>query len=268
VTGSIDPFLSVLVAIIGLCFGSFATAISYRIPRNIPWIVDKTTPDNKASRSQCASCGATLTVLDLIPVFSWLFSKGKCRYCHRAVSSRYPLTELATLVLVLAQFWSWGITLGVIPVLIAVPFLVAAVLIDWDFLILPNDTNIALTVLSILFVGLLWFQGNRDLSLVLDHVLAGMLLTFVFWAVSFVISKWKGREALGQGDLKFLPAAGLFLGISALPSFLALSGILGLLTAIPKRKTSEKGAFPFGPALIVSLYIHVFLTGLGFDYKW
>lgn len=254
-----------LIAIIGLCFGSFATALIHRIPKNIPWIYDSASQGNKTCRSACPSCGATLTARDLVPLFSWVFSKGKCRHCGAPVSKRYPAIELATMLAVLLQFYAWGESLPTIAILLAVPFLVAALVIDWDHMILPDDTNIALSIIAIMFVGLRWHDGQGN---ILDSIAAACLLTGLLWTVSLILSKWKGRDALGLGDLKFLPAAGLFIGVAALPSYLAVSGILGILTAVLKQKIENKQAFPFGPALIISLYIHVFLTGLGFDYKW
>jgi leader peptidase (prepilin peptidase)/N-methyltransferase len=264
----VDPVLliyNIIVAVIGLCFGSFTTALVHRIPRDIPWIYDRASSANKACRSACTSCGAKLTAPDLVPLFSWIFSKGRCRHCKAPVSIRYPLIELATMLAVLAQFNAWGVSYVTVPVLLAVPFLIAALMIDWEFMILPDDTNIAMGILAVAFVGLRHLTGQGD---ALDAVAAACLLTGLLWCVSAGISKWKGRPALGMGDVKFLPAAGLFLGTAALPSYLAVSGVLGVATALLARKKLDKQAFPFGPALIISLYIHVFLTGLGFDYTW
>lgn len=264
----IDPailFYSFFLAIIGLCFGSFATALIYRIPNNIPWIYNSKAVDNKTCRSACPSCGHILTARDLVPLLSWLFSKGKCRHCGTGISLRYPLVELATMSAVLLQFYAWGESPVTIPVLLSVPFLIAALVIDWDHMLMPDDTNIALTVLAAAFAALRIYSGQGGIA---DPLIAAAALTTILSLVSYILAKWKGRDALGLGDIKFLPAAGLFLGTAALPSFLAVSGGLGIVTAVIWQKLHEKQAFPFGPALIISLYIHVFLTGLGFDYKW
>lgn len=70
----------------GLCIGSFMTAFTYRIPRHIDWVREP---------SRCTSCRARLTALDLVPVFSWLVMRGKCRHCGTKIPARYPLMELA-----------------------------------------------------------------------------------------------------------------------------------------------------------------------------
>ena len=169
---------------------------------------------------------------------------------------------------VLALFWVWGLTASAFPLYLSIPFLVAAIVIDWKHFILPDDINIALFVLSCVYALITWGESGWDAMVLADHALAALVLTGLFWLVGFTLSKIKGRDALGQGDLKFLPSAGLFLGMAALPGYMAFSGVLGLLSAVLKAKDKENGAFPFGPALIISLYFHLFLTGLGFDYTW
>lgn len=262
-----DLFFFICAVFLGLCLGSFATALIYRIPRGISW-ASPASNDNSANRSRCPSCNAALGMRDLVPVFSWLFSHGKCRHCGARIPATYPATELVTCLLTVALWWSWEFSLVSVPVLLAVPFLVAAVVIDWKHMILPDDINISLSILAILYVAVSWGQAGWSSAVILDAIFAALLLFGAMYGVSYFLSKWKGRAALGQGDLKFLGAAGLFLGTAALPTYLALSGALGLVTAFLKGKNKDNGAFPFGPALIISLYIHVFLTGLGFDYTW
>lgn len=259
-------FFTVFSVFLGLSLGSFATALVYRIPRGIAWAIPSN--DNKINRSRCPSCSAALRGRDLVPVFSWLLSRGRCRHCGAAISISYPLIELTTAVLTVALFWAWGFSSVSAPLLLAVPFMVAAVIIDWKHMILPDDINISLSVLSVIYVLLCWWSAEWAMEALAAPVFGAVLLFGAMFVASYAVSKWKGRPALGQGDLKFLPAAGLFLGVFALPYYLGLSGLLGLLTALLKRENGRTGAFPFGPALIISLYIHVFLTGLGFDYTW
>lgn len=255
-----------LFAVLGLCFGSFATALIYRIPRDISWIRNPA-GGKGAARSACPSCHATLGFLDLIPFFSWVFLGGKCRHCRVPIPATYPLVELGTMALLLALFCAWGGRIEAAPVYLAVPFLVAALVIDWNHMILPNSLNVILTCLGLVFVGLFWHAADGDWAVVTDHLLAALLIPLLFVAVAFVISRLKKRDALGGGDVKFLIPAGLFLGMQPFPTFVALSGLLGLLLALWARGKGGDGAFPFGPALVISLLVHLFLTGLGFDYR-
>lgn len=114
-----DPAHIILVGYIGLCFGSFASLLAYRLPRGLPWA---------ATRSQCPACGHALGVRDLIPLVSWAMSGGKCRYCKARVSVRYPLLEITAAGICLALYaligWQWMLA----PALVAVPFVMAFVM--------------------------------------------------------------------------------------------------------------------------------------------
>ena len=263
-----EPYGLIFVIPLGLCLGSFATALIYRIPKNIPWVYG--TIENSggiAARSQCPNCHKNLNALDLVPLFSWLFSRGQCRHCHQKIPSFYPLVELSVLILTLIMFLSWGLTVTGLIVLLTIPFLFSALVIDWQHMILPDSINISLLVVSVMY-GVSMIMFGNDVAVfpwLFDHILAGLLLPLLFWFVAAILSKIKGKDALGGGDIKFLVPSGLFLGLASLPSFLVVSGVLGLLTAIIKAKGIKTGVFPFGPALIISLYLHLFLTGIGFD---
>src|SRR3954469_3238107 len=74
-----------LFFIFGACIGSFITALVYRLPRKENWV---------SARSRCPSCNQTLQTLDLIPIISWLYLRGKCRYCRTGVPVRYPAIEI------------------------------------------------------------------------------------------------------------------------------------------------------------------------------
>lgn len=253
-----------LIALMGLCLGSFASALIYRIPRDISWIADK----KGASRSACPSCGHRLGFSDLVPLFSWLLARGKCRHCGSVVSAFYPLTELTAMCAALLLYSVWGYTPQAFALYLAVPFLLAALVIDWQHMILPDDLTISLGILACIFVALgAVVQGGEPLVFLVSHGLAGILLAGGVWTAGAIVGKIKRRPALGLGDVKFLVPAGLFLGLYAAPAYLITAGILGLFTALLRRFGGGDAAFPFGPALIISLYFHLFLTGLGFDYK-
>lgn len=79
----------------GLVLGSFATMLSYRLPRHESIVMPP---------SHCPRCNARLTPSDLVPLFSWLCAKGRCRHCHAPISARYPLIESATALLTATAF--------------------------------------------------------------------------------------------------------------------------------------------------------------------
>ena len=88
-------FPAIFGFILGACFGSFASALVWRIPRKIPWIYETDNEGNKKPvRSKCTSCNRILTGKDLIPIFSWVFQGGKCRSCQTKISAIYPVLEI------------------------------------------------------------------------------------------------------------------------------------------------------------------------------
>ncbi len=116
-----DPVLDSLVfkvlsgLVMGAILGSFATMLSYRLPRGLSIV----TPP-----SSCPKCKTRLGPRDLVPLFSWLFSKGRCRHCGAKISGRYPLIELATIAATLAAFIGFGFSW---ELLAALAVIVAAV---------------------------------------------------------------------------------------------------------------------------------------------
>lgn len=119
----IDILLGAYFMIMGLCFGSFASAIIHREAENRSWFEVK----GEAKRSACPNCHHQLNAKDLVPVFSWLYLHGKCRYCAAPVHWSYPALEIicATLAVLLFESNIW--LPQKITVLFAIPFLVSFV---------------------------------------------------------------------------------------------------------------------------------------------
>ena len=269
---SSDPVLAFLsclfVVIAGLCLGSFATALIYRVPKGISWIRE----DSRSARSRCPDCGHVLGLKDLIPVFSWVFSRGKCRHCGHPVAAFYPLVELATLAFCLVIYAAWGLTPLSVTILLLIPFLVALTVIDWRHMILPNDLNLAALILAVPYIFLKTVSWNLsgdpwtvDKMMLINHLAAFLLFPLLMFLTGFVMEKILKKEALGMGDVKFMAVMGAWAGLEALPFLLIFSGVLGVLTGLWQKMRGRDGRFPFGPSLILALYIYLFLTGMGFD---
>lgn len=234
--------------LIGLICGSFSTALTHRIPQGGNWV---------SERSACPACGHHLGVLDLFPVFSWLLSRGKCRYCKAGISMRYPATELACALLCLGIYAIFGFTAEGLLCMACVPVLMSLFLIDIDHFILPNQLMLALFAAGALRLMLGWTQGFD----VMPYIVAALCYGFLSWGLGFAVEKALKKEALGFGDVKFFFVAGLWLGIDALPYFLMLSGVSGVIFALGWRYFKNTPVFPFGPALIASFYILLLYQG-------
>jgi len=145
-----DDILNLLVLLVyvllGLCMGSFASAISYRIQSGLSWVSQKdlVTGKVKPVRSMCTNCGHQLSLVDLIPLLSWIFFIGKCRHCASRIPVRYPLIEIAASLVILSYHF-FG--LGYIEMIICIfllPFSLSFILLIVNSFNPPKYIYIAL----------------------------------------------------------------------------------------------------------------------------
>src|SRR3954452_2201232 len=126
----------------GMILGSFATVIAHRVPRGESFV---------AGRSKCPSCGTEIAAYDNVPVFSWLYLRGRCRSCGDPISARYPLTELAMAVLFAATVLILG-TADVGQLVLGLTFcavLVVITITDLEQRVIPNKVLVAGAVAAI-----------------------------------------------------------------------------------------------------------------------
>jgi leader peptidase (prepilin peptidase)/N-methyltransferase len=224
----------VIIAFLGgLAVGSFATAVAYRVPRGMPFAVE---------RSQCPACGAQIGARDNVPVVSWLVLRGRARCCGASISPRYPLTELAVGVLYAATVivYRHHAAEAVIG-LVFVAMLAIITLTDLDLRIIPNKVLIAGAVLC------LAIAIPADPGGVPERLIAAAAGGGLFFLV--VLAYPRG---MGMGDVKLVATMGLFLGRAVAPAILAglLAGsIVGLALIATQGAQARKMAIPFGPFL-------------------
>lgn len=233
--------IPVLLFVTGLVIGSFLNVCIYRIPRNESIVFPA---------SHCPNCGNNLAPRDLAPLFSYLFLKGKCRYCRAPIHWRYPIVELITGLLFIALYYSLGLNLLLLKYLLLACFLVTISFIDLEHYIIPNEL-----VLAILGTGIITELLTWELSPV--SFLLGMFVPFVALATLALIS----RGGMGGGDIKLAGATGLFLGwpqsIVALVLSFFIAGIASLIMLVLKIK-KRKDPIPFGPYYAAGILISVF----------
>lgn len=238
----------IFVSCLGLVLGSFTTALVYRIPLGLDWV---------SRRSECTSCHAKLGVMDLIPLFSWLLSRGACRHCRAKVSLLYPAIEIAVLILCVCIYIFVGMGAQAAFLMAAVPLLVALAVIDLERMILPNVLVLLLGILGL--IRLIYFSAFSDvgfeMSSFLPFVLGGFGFAGLSFGLGFLLTRVLKRNSLGFGDVKFFGVAGLWLGLSVLPWFCVLSGVCGVFMALVWRVLGLGHVFPFGPALILSMFL-------------
>lgn len=245
---------------LGLCLGSFATAMISRIPEGKSWVASS----SKVERSACLHCGQTLSALDLVPLFSWLFLRGKCRHCGHAIGWRYPVIECATMLLCLAVYGAWGFSAAGIVLMLAAPFVMAMLVIDLEHLILPDQLQVIMAALGAIFI---LFQDETSFSLGNTLEMYGYAFgaAALYFLLAYGLAKggvfFLKREALGMGDVKFFAVAGLWLGFTALPAFLLLAGAGGVLLGLIWQFVVKQKLFPFGPALLLAFLLLLLTRG-------
>lgn len=236
-----------LFGLVGLLFGSFATAAAYRLPRN---------KDIVFAHSRCTSCDHILSVLDLVPLLSWLFNRGKCRHCNAKIGIRYLMTELATAALFVVTYLRHGASVQSLLIMLLVVDLVILSVIDFEHYIIPDGVNLTVGILGVAFQ---WFSGTPWHVMLLGACVGGAIGLALRWGMY----AWKKQEGLGMGDVKFLAAAGIWMTLWAWPALFFIAGVLGIAIALIWRYAERGERFPFGPALAAALYICVLFPQLG-----
>ncbi len=204
-------------------------------------------------RSRCQKCGHAIAWYQNIPVFSYLFLRGKCSSCGTAIGLRYPAVELVSGALFAFCVFQWGWTPTAAVWCFFCTLLLTAALIDWDTTYLPD-----LLTLGLLWAGLL-ASSLRWTSTPLDHAVIGAAAGYSsLWIINFVFCKITGRPvAMAAGDFKLFAALGAWFGWMGLVPIILLASLVGSIIGIALKMTSglRDGDFiPFGP----------FLAGAGF----
>ena len=256
-----DILSAMYLFIIGLALGSFALAMVDRMKSGKDWV---------RGRSECDKCKKKLRPVDLIPVVSWVSTQGKCRYCINKLSTAYPVTELGVGLAFALSFVFWPENLsGFTAISMFIVWLVAVVvmtglfLFDIRWFVLPNKLVRPLIGLGVIWAVLDILTKGFSIGLVLSYVLAVAVGAGIFWLLyMFSRGRW-----IGDGDIRLGVAIGLFTG-SILEAWLTifLASFLGIIASLPlilKTKKSKrlKLKIPFGPLLIIALYITVLFGG-------
>lgn len=231
-----ELILVMIVFIYGIIIGSFLNVCIYRIPKGESIV---------KVRSHCMECGEKLKWYDLVPLFSYLFLKGKCRYCKSRISAQYPLIEAANGIGYAVIVAVCGFDLVSILYCLCTSALLALSLIDWRTYEIPVAFNYFIGILGII-------RLFSDLAHWYDYVI-GFCAVSLFLLILFLASK--GR-AMGGGDIKLMAAAGLLLGWKLIILSLMLGCLLGSVIHLILMKVQNKDrVLAFGPYLSLGIYI-------------
>ncbi|HJR46210.1 MAG TPA: prepilin peptidase [Actinomycetota bacterium] len=244
-------FFVVAAGVLGLIFGSFATAVAYRLPRN---------ESISKGRSKCPNCGNTISAIQNVPVFSYVVLRGRCKHCGNRISIRYPLIELATGALFAGAAAKFEVSAEALLYAGFFWALVVLTVIDLEYKLLPNRIVFPLFIAG--WIGLtVAALAAGEADRLVDAAIGAAIFGGFFFLVAYVYP-----AGMGFGDVKLAFALGTFLGyldgagltlVAMFLSFL-IGGIIGV-AVLAASKGDRKTQLPFGPFLALGTVIAIFV---------
>ncbi|PUB12314.1 A24 family peptidase [Paenisporosarcina sp. OV554] len=232
---------TILFFIYGLIFGSFFNVVGLRVPKNESIV----TPP-----SHCTICDRRLTFKDLVPVFSFVFLKGKCRGCGTKINWIYPVIELTTGVLFAFAFWEIGSSFELIVAILFISMLVIITVSDLAYMLIPDKVLLFFGVLLIIA------RAFSPLEPWWDSII-GAVGGFGLLLLIAILSK----GGMGGGDIKLFAVIGLVLGIIPTLLTLFLAAFIGAIVGVIHLRRSKQGRktpVPFGPSIALAAIIVYF----------
>ncbi|MFJ7735050.1 prepilin peptidase [Lysinibacillus sp. NPDC097287] len=232
---------TITVFVFGLVFGSFFNVVGLRVPMKESIV---------SPPSHCTTCQRQLTVLDLVPVLSFLFLGGKCRGCGQKISWIYPFMELITGTLFAFAYWQLGFSAEFAVAILFISLLVIIVVSDFAYMLIPN--KVLLFFLPLLIIG----RFMSPLTPWWDSLLGAVVGFGILYSIAVL-----SRGGMGGGDIKLFFLIGLVLGTLGSLLTLFLAAVIGMIVGIMVlrvRGQGRKTPVPFGPSIALAAIIVYF----------
>ena len=212
-------FLYIVIFLYGIVIGSFLNVLIFRIPKK----------ENIVQSSHCTNCGRKLGWRDMVPVFSYIILRGRCRQCGARISIQYPLIEALN---------------GVLYCLMTSALIVIAVIDERTYQI-PVSQNLFLGLLGIIMTV-------YDFRHILSHIIGAVIVSLFLYGLYYFSS----GKAIGGGDIKLMAYAGLLLGAKNIILAFILACILGSVIHTIRMKVSKRNnLLALGPYLSAGIFI-------------
>ncbi|MBQ9019474.1 MAG: prepilin peptidase [Bacilli bacterium] len=228
----------IIFFLIGLCMGSFYTVVGLRLPKHEDFI---------ANRSYCDHCHHELSFFDMIPIFSYIFLRGKCRYCNKKIDNISTFMEVFTGILFALSYYAFGFSYQLYIALGIVSMLVIISVSDISYYIIPDEVLIFFTGYFLIIYTL-----NIGVINTFVNILSGVIMFAIMYTIMLLGNFIFKKESLGGGDIKLMFVIGL-----VLTPLLGLFVIfIGSLIALPISLIilckQKKKIIPFGPFLLIA----------------
>lgn len=238
----------------GSIYGSFLNVVVHRLPREESLI---------RPRSRCPRCQKPIAWYDNVPMLSWLILKGRCRYCRKAISARYPAVEgvMGLLAAALQRRWP-SEPIWIAGAALACGALLAVALIDWETFLIPDELSVGLVVAGLAFSPWNPYLAGSEWWAPLWYSFRGALSGFLMaWAIAAIGEAMLKKEALGGGDVKLLAGVGAWAGATGAFDCLMLGSLAGSIYGVRllwTGKATRSDPIPFGPFLAAGAVFNFF----------
>lgn len=242
-----EIYYYILFFVIGICLGSFYNVIGLRVPKGESIVKPK---------SHCMKCNHELKWYELIPVFSFIIQKGRCTCCKTKLSLFYPIIELATGLLFVVSFYSFGFSIDLIIALTLVSLFMVVIVSDLSYLIIP-DSFIIIPSVIIFIVKIIQFGFIKGFI----QFGYGFISFLIMYLIMVLGNKLFKKESLGGADIKLMFLVGLTLNPMFSIIVIFLASIIALPVSLFLLIKNKEHVIPFGPFLVLGLLI-VYFTKL------
>lgn len=227
--------------IVGLFFGSFYNVVALRLSNNESIIFPG---------SHCVNCNHKLSWYELIPVFSYIGLKGKCKKCKTHISFQYPFVEILTGILFALSYHIYGFSYNTLISIVISSIVVVTLISDFKYMIILDE---ALIVGSLALFILFFLQGG--MVKVGTQFINGTLMFVIVLIIKLLGDFVFKQESLGWGDVKLAFVAGLALGLRVGVLYIFIASLLALPYALFTMIIKKEAVVPFGPFLVISMLL-------------
>lgn len=235
-----------IVFLFGICIGSFLNVVIIRIPNGESLI--------KRS-SHCMTCGTKIRIIDLIPVFSWIFLRGKCHSCGEKISPRYPIVESLNGLLYMLVFWVMDFNAESIITCVMFSLLIVVGFMDWDTLEMEP------IILAMIFALAIPSALLTDSLTIKDRIIGALCISVPFFIIGeicrFCLPKCReeGIRGIELGDTLLMLSAGAVIGTRAIIVSAFMGIIIASVCGLILKMINGDSKFAFGPYLATGIAI-------------
>lgn len=230
-----EIYYSIVFFVFGTIFGSFYNVVGDRLPNNESII---------KPRSHCPKCNHQLSALELIPILSYIFLKGRCKNCKAKVPLFHLLYEIGVGLLFMFSYWSFGFTGEFIIALTFISMISIIFVSDCEYMIILDEVLVFFGILLIIEILIV-----RGVNALLLGILSG-IISFIFMLVLKKIGDYIFKtESMGGGDIKLMGLIGLVIGWEMSIFSIFIGSVVGFPISLIVLKKEKTNIIPFGPFL-------------------